>query len=202
MKKTVIYIHGLGGSASEAEHYVPLFPSCEVRGFDYKAETPWQAREEFPAFARKISADGSHIILIANSIGAYFAIHSLRDFPLIDRAVFISPVINMQGLILGMMGRDGISEKGLRDRKNIVTSSGETLSWEYLQFARCNPARWNTPSLVIYGENDNITGPVTLGDFALKSGASLALMKGGEHWFHTGEQMRFLDEWIRNSRSP
>ena len=26
---------------------------------------------------------------------------------------------------------------------------------------------------------------------------SLTVMEGGEHWFHTEEQMRFLDEWIR-----
>lgn len=22
--------------------------------------------------------------------------------------------------------------------------------------------------------------------------------KGGEHWFHTEEEMKFLDEWIRS----
>ena len=28
------------------------------------------------------------------------------------------------------------------------------------------------------------------------TGAELTVMPGGEHWFHTEEQMRFLDEWI------
>jgi len=28
-------------------------------------------------------------------------------------------------------------------------------------------------------------------------GAELTVMEDGEHWFHTGGQMRFLDEWIR-----
>lgn len=27
--------------------------------------------------------------------------------------------------------------------------------------------------------------------------ASLTVLDGGEHWFHTPEQMRFLDDWIR-----
>ena len=26
-------------------------------------------------------------------------------------------------------------------------------------------------------------------------------MEGGEHWFHTEEQMCFLDEWIRHHES-
>jgi len=196
MNKTVIYIHGLGGSACEAEHYAPLFPSLKVTGFDYRAETPWQARDEFPAFARKTSADGSPLILIANSIGAYFAMQSLCGSGLVEKAVFISPVIDMEGLILGMMRREGISENELRQKEKIITSSGETLSWEYLQFARLNPARWDTPALVIYGENDNITGPQTVTDFARAAGAELAVMKGAEHWFHTAEQMDFIDREI------
>ena len=32
--------------------------------------------------------------------------------------------------------------------------------------------------------------------FAKKHNAMLTVMEGGEHWFHTEEQMRFLDEWI------
>ena len=27
----------------------------------------------------------------------------------------------------------------------------------------------------------------------------LSIMKNGEHWFHTDEQMKFLDEWIIKS---
>ena len=33
MKRIVVYVHGKGGSAEEAGHYVPLFPGCEVIGF-------------------------------------------------------------------------------------------------------------------------------------------------------------------------
>ena len=38
--------------AEEAEHYRALFPDAEVIGFDYRAQTPWEAKEEFPAFFR------------------------------------------------------------------------------------------------------------------------------------------------------
>ena len=33
--------------------------------------------------------------------------------------------------------------------------------------------------------------------FADDHHAKLTVMTGGEHWFHTEEQMRFLDEWIK-----
>ena len=32
--------------------------------------------------------------------------------------------------------------------------------------------------------------------FAARIGAPLTVMPGGEHWFHTPEQMAFLDAWI------
>ena len=49
----------------------------------------------------------------------------------------------------------------------------------------------------IYGENDNLTSSETMRAFAERHNAALTVMKGGEHWFHTEEQMRFLDNWIR-----
>lgn len=50
MKKLVVYVHGKGGSAAEAEHYKPLFIGADVIGFDYKARNPWEAKAEFPPF--------------------------------------------------------------------------------------------------------------------------------------------------------
>ena len=53
MKHIMIYVHGKGGSAAEAEHYKALFPEAEVLGFDYRAQTPWEAKAEFPQFFEK-----------------------------------------------------------------------------------------------------------------------------------------------------
>ena len=49
-----------------------------------------------------------------------------------------------------------------------------------------------------FGEKDNLTSIETISEFAGRIGASLTVMKDGEHWFHTEEQMEFLDEWLRN----
>ena len=50
MKNLVIYVHGKGGSAEEAEHYKSLFPKDEVIGLDYHSQTSWEAKKELLAF--------------------------------------------------------------------------------------------------------------------------------------------------------
>lgn len=79
------------------------------------------------------------------------------------------------------------------------TSFGETLSWEYLCYVREHPVVWNIPTKILYGDKDNLTSYETMSDFASKMGISLTVMNNGEHWFHTDEQMNFLDDWICES---
>ena len=55
MDNLIIYIHGKGGSAQEAEHYASVFPEDKVVGFDYKSETPWEAEKEFREYFDGIS---------------------------------------------------------------------------------------------------------------------------------------------------
>ena len=50
MKNLIIYVHGKGGSAGEAEYYKMFFPNSEVIGFDYCSQTLWEAKKEFFAF--------------------------------------------------------------------------------------------------------------------------------------------------------
>lgn len=84
MKRLIVYVHGKGGSAQEAEHYKSLFPKDEVIGFDYRSQTPWQAKKEFFAFFTEQRGRCEHLTLVANSIGAFFALSSL-DETLVDR---------------------------------------------------------------------------------------------------------------------
>jgi len=37
----------------------------------------------------------------------------------------------------------------------------------------------------------------TMQEFVRTHNAELTIMKNGEHWFHTEEQMQFLDAWIK-----
>ncbi len=45
--KALVYIHGKGGSASASEQFKSLFPDCDIYGFDYKSEYPWEAESEY-----------------------------------------------------------------------------------------------------------------------------------------------------------
>lgn len=198
MNKAVVYIHGKGGSAGEAEHFKPLFSGFDVIGFDYRSQTPWQAKTEFASFFDTLDKRYGKTVLIANSIGAYFSLHALYDRR-IDQALLISPVVDMERLILDLMAWSGVTEVDLQERKEIPTSFGETLSWDYLCDVRNNPIHWEIPTEILYGENDVLIPRETVTAFADRVGAHLTVMPKGEHWFHTEEQMQFLDLWIRRS---
>ena len=197
MKKIVVYIHGKGGNAQEAEHYKAMFPNCGVIGFDYKSETPWEAKEEFKKYFDEKKREYDSVILIANSIGAFFSMNTLSEKQ-IDKAFFISPVVDMENLIENMMHWAGVTEEELKARKEIKTDFGETLSYNYLEYVRENPISWRVPTDILYGEKDNLTSKEVITVFAEKTGSSLTIMQNGEHWFHTAEQMTFLDNWIKS----
>ncbi len=198
MRRLIIYIHGKGGSAEEGEHYKMLFPDSDVIGFDYLSATPWEAKIEFPRFFDILREGYDSVILIANSIGAYFSMCALGEKN-VSQALFISPIVNMEKLIKDMMAWNNIGEEELEERGTIPTDFGETLSWEYLSYVRDNPIEWHIPTSILYGEKDNLTSLLTISEFSKEIGAKLTVMKEGEHWFHTVEQMDFLDNWIRSS---
>ena len=197
MKNVVIYIHGKYGTAKEAEYYKKFFNKADIIGFEYTSEYPWDFQKEFLNFIENIYTKYKKISIIANSIGAYFTMLSLTNKN-IEKAFFISPIVDMEKLITDMMFLENITEKELYKKKKIKTSSGETLSWDYLTFVRKNPIEWNVPTYILYGEKDNLTSYETILNFTNKTKANLTIMKGGEHWFHTDEQIEFLNNWIKN----
>lgn len=80
--------------------------------------------------------------------------------------------------------------------KNRIVATSYIMSGE---FSRGDPVVWNIPTKILYGDKDNLTSYETMSDFASKMGISLTVMNNGEHWFHTDEQMNFLDDWICES---
>ena len=196
MKDAVLYIHGKGGCAAECEHYRPLFPDCEVLGLDYQTFTPWETGAEIRAAIEKLRTEYKSIVLLANSIGAYFSMCAGIG-AMLQRACFISPIVDMEKLICDMMARANVTEEELQSKSLIRTAFGEDLSWAYLCYVRDHPISWTAPTQILYGSRDELTSFATISTFAKTHSAALTVMEGGEHWFHTAEQLRFLDEWIR-----
>ena len=195
----VLYIHGKGGSAAEREHYKPLFPGCDVIGLDYQTFTPWETGMEIRVAVEELKSRYENVILIANSIGAFFSMNAgINDK--IQKAYFISPIVDMEKLITNMMTRANVSEQELESKAVIHTDFSEDLSWEYLNYVRNHPIEWRVPTQILYGSKDHLMSIETITDFALKHNAVLTVMEDGEHWFHTNEQMSFLDNWIKSEK--
>ncbi|MGM9642266.1 MAG: alpha/beta hydrolase [Eubacteriales bacterium] len=197
MKKAVLYIHGKGGSPAEADHYKSICEGYDVFGLDYQGSTPWDTKEEFQKAYGALTREYGGVILIANSIGAYFTMNALGDRR-IEKALFISPIVNMEKLITDMMMLAGVTEAELKEKGELATDFGEVLSWEYLTYVREHPIKWNTPTEILYAGHDALTSVNTVTEFAVRHGTGLTVMENGEHWFHTEEQMRFLDAWVSN----
>ena len=122
--KTVLYIHGKGGNASESTYYERLFPDCKVIGLDYKSFSPWETGKEIHDAVASLKTEAESIILIANSIGAFFCMNANLN-GLIEKAYFISPIVNMEKLICDMMKWANVTEAELEQRKIIPTDFGE-----------------------------------------------------------------------------
>ena len=95
----------------------------DIIGFDYKSETPWDAKVEFSNYFDLIIPKYNKTLLIANSIGAYFSLISLADKK-IEKAMLISPIVDMEKLILDMMIDENVSDEELSIKKEIETSLG------------------------------------------------------------------------------
>ena len=118
----------------------------------------------------------------------------------IEKALFVSPVVDMERLIVDMIGWAGVNEELLQAKGEIPTNFGQTLSWQYLCWVREHPlSGWSTPTAILYAGQDNLTSQQTIAGFSQTHHASLEVYEPGEHWFHTPEQLKVLRDWeIRN----
>lgn len=198
MKKAILYIHGKGGNASEAAQYQKNCPGFDLIGVDYQDDFPWIVQSKIKAACDELFQKYEQINILANSIGAYFAMHTLQTCR-IEKALFISPILDMERLILDMLEWANVTEQELYEKGEIPTEFGETLSWEYLSFVRENPITWNVPTEILYAEKDHLTSRETVDAFVSSHHANLTVMQKGEHWFHTKEQVAFLDEWMKKA---
>lgn len=198
MKKVIIYLHGKYGSFLESEQYKKNCVGFDIVGVDYNEFLPWVVQDQIKAVYNNLTKEYGQISIIANSIGAYFAMQTLQNCD-IKKILFISPILDMEKLILDMMQWANVTEQKLCEKGEIPTEFGETLSWEYLNFVRKNPIKWDIPTEILYAQNDNLTSRMTVDTFVESHNANLTVMENGEHWFHTDEQIAFLDKWMKKA---
>lgn len=206
--KAFLYVHGRYSRKEEAESFARVVTpkGYQVVSFDLP-EHGERAGESYPctvqngvrdlqAVHEAVKDSCSSISLFACSLGAYFSLVAWRGVAF-RKCLFLSPVLDMERLIRNMMQWTGVTEERLREEKEIPTPFGETLSWEYFEYVRAHPAdTWNSPTSILYGENDTLTERDVLDSFAKKFSCRVTVMKDGEHYFHTPDQLRFLENWL------
>lgn len=195
MRKAILYVHGKGGGSKETEQLKPFCVDRDVHGIDLDDFTPWGTEQQIQNAFEALQKKYDSVSVVGNSIGAYFSMFALQNHP-VEKAFFISPILDMERLILDMMTWAGVTEEQLRKKGVIDTTFGETLSWEYLTFVREHPIHWETPTHILYAEKDHMTSRETVNRFVSAHQAGLTVMPGGEHWFHTPEQLAFLGRWL------
>ena len=195
-KKVAVYIHGLYGSHEEADDYSYLKNEYDVVGLDYQDSNPWEVSDTIRNEFEKITKGYKEVIVIANSIGAFYAYEYLSDYD-IKHAFFISPVTNMHQLILNIMSSNNISLERLKEEKIIKIDDKTTVCYEYLKYLEKHKDNWETPTDILYGEKDNIVSINDISSFLASHGnARLTVKQGAEHYFHTNEEKQFIKKWI------
>lgn len=207
--KVYLFVHGKLGFKEEAEAFAEIacptgyqvlsvdLPEHGERKDMRDAFNPWTVVPELRLAMSYIKTHWNEVSLRANSIGAYFSMLAFGDTD-ITRALFVSPIVDMEKLIGNMMTWANVTQAELRERGEIQTDFGETLSWHYLNWVREHPIdNWRCPTSILYAGQDNLISKETVDAFVKAHKASLTVMENGEHWFHTPEQLQVLTAWER-----
>ena len=204
-----LFVHGKLSRKEEAETFaedvVPL--GYQVLAFDLP-EHGERKGEDYPCTVRNgvhdlrtvydsIKDSYRSVSLFACSLGAYFSLVAYGDV-LFDKCLFLSPLLDMERLIRNMMHWANVDEAQLQQEREIPTSFGETLSWDYYEYVRAHPVdTWDSPTSILYGEKDNLTERDVLDSFVRNFKCRVTVMNEGEHFFHTPAQLLCLRNWIR-----
>lgn len=208
-EKVFLYVHGKCGSKEESIDFAEIVcpNGWQVLGIDLpehgerKEESvelnPWNVVPELTTVMQYLRSNWKQISIRANSIGAWFSMLSFSNEN-IENCLFVSPILDMKLLIKNMMLWANVTEKQLEEQKEITTGFGEKLDWNYYVYAKEHAlACWNNPTHILYAGKDNLTSRDTVETFSKRFNCNLSVMENGEHWFHTDEQIMFLNRWTK-----
>ena len=204
--KGFLFVHGQGGNKAEAIAFAEIAVPKGWQVFsidlpehggrrDAKRFLPQDVVPELKEAYAYAKRSWKQIALRATSIGAWFSMLAFAQADL-KNCLFVSPVLDMEQLIKNMMQWASVTEEQLQREKEIPTQFGQTLSWEYLCYARQNRIRsWGCLTNILYAGQDDMTSKETVDSFVRKFHCKLSVMDKGEHWFHTEEQLRVMQDW-------
>lgn len=206
-EKLFLFVHGQGGNKDEAKAFADIacpigwqvlaidLPKHGERADDSATFDPWHAVPELHQVMQYAKEGWSQVAVRANSIGSYFSILAFSGEPLV-KCLLVSPLLDMERMIENLMHWSGVTEDCLEQEKVIPTDFGQTLSWEYLCYARSHRIdRWDIPTCILRAKKDELIDEDTVISFSNRFGCKLKVTEVGEHWFHTPEQLSVLRQW-------
>ena len=192
-KKAAVYIHGLNGSSKEASDYAFLGDDYDVIGLDYQDGEPWELKDPIRNEFEKITSGYEEVVVIANSIGAFYAYEYLSDYP-IKQAFFISPVAQMHQVVFKtILNR-------MPEKRAVRYDDSLKVSFAYYLHMLNHKDHWKVPTDILYGEDDELIDLDSIGAFlATHPGSRLTIKSGSKHFFHTKKEKEFIKNWILGS---
>lgn len=211
--KVIIAVHGNMSNKADVPieilAKIALLHGYQVLSFDLpehgdrKSEnTPCKVQycvQDLTTVIQYVKQKWEHISLFANSMGAYFSLlayHSER----LEKAWFLSPVVDMQRIIENMMKWFNITEEQLKHKQAISTPIGQNLYWDYYCYVKERPINdWKIPTSILYGSKDDLCEMDIVSQFAERYYCELEIVQGAEHYFHTPEQLQALGSWMEKT---
>ncbi len=204
-----IFVHGKNSKKEEAENFATIATEMgyQVISFDLPehgerkneeyACNIWNGIYDLKVVYSFVQNKYRSFSLYACSLGVYFCLSAYQNVRF-EKCLFLSPILNMERLIQNIMKWSNVSEEELRKKVEIETSFGETLSLNYYEFVRNNPIeKGDKKTFILYGENNNLTEKSIINAFVENNNCSLDVLKNGEHYFHTKEQLDYLKKWTQ-----
>lgn len=203
-----IYVHGKMSHKEEAADFAVRAQQsgCQVLSFDLPEHgeregdgTPcdvWHGIRDLEKIYANVQPRWDTVNLYGSSLGAYFGLMAYQNIT-IGRCLFVSPILDMQALIKNMMKWFKVTPETLEEKGVIPTPMGENLDWAYYSYVKAHPiATWRAPTFILWASEDNLTQRAVVEQFSERFHCDLTIMEGGEHWFHTQEQLAFLNAWL------
>ena len=198
-KRVAIYIHGLNGSAKEAKDFKFLQDKYDVKGLEYQDGKPWELKDTIQNEFKKLSKGYDEVVVIANSIGAFYACEYLSEYK-IKQAFFISPIVSMFQNIVDIMAMYGIKDKELQKNKFMELDDGTVLSFDFYQHVSNDEDNWKVPTEILYGAYDEVVYTGSMMEFLENHPNSrLTVLSDAEHYLYTPEEKKFIRNWIKNN---
>lgn len=205
--KLYLFVHGMRSSKESASAFAAIAApkGWQTLSFDLPAhggrrDNPepcnvWNGVRDVELVAAYAAERYGHVGLFGCSLGAYFSLMS--RFPMtLEKALFQSPIVDMEHLIGKMMVWFNVPEERL-EREKAVPTPIDTLSWEYYQFVKAHPVTaWKPPTAILYGSLDNLQDQAVMEAFADKFGCALTISQGSEHPFAGESDGDVVHRWL------